>query len=71
MLADLVETLFTPATVLWLVASASAGLILVGAMNRRRTGLTESLRKYVDRRPKHPPAPKPGTDAGSDVDQAN
>lgn len=67
MLAGLVETLFTPATMLWLIASASAGLILVGAMNRRRTGLTASLRKFVDRRPKHPPAPK----AGSDADPSN
>lgn len=71
MLADLVETLFTPATILWMIASASAGLILVGAMNRRRTGLTESLRKFVDKRPKHPPAPKPTDGAGSDADQAN
>jgi hypothetical protein len=41
-----------------LIASASAGLILLGAMNRRRARLTESLKKFVDLSQKRPPAAK-------------
>ncbi len=45
----LVETLFSPTTLLWLIGSAMAVAILLGAINRRRTRLEETLRNYVDR----------------------
>jgi hypothetical protein len=34
---------------LWLAGSAMAAMILVGAVHRRRSGLTDSLRGYVER----------------------
>jgi beta-lactamase regulating signal transducer with metallopeptidase domain len=43
------ETFFSPVTLLWLVVSAIAAAVLFGAINRRRSHLTRSLRDYVDR----------------------
>ncbi len=44
------ETLFSPTTLLWLVVSAMAAVVLFGSINRRRSRLTETLRDYVDQK---------------------
>ena len=43
------QFLFSPMVLLWLAGSLAAVVILLGAVNRRRSGLTDSLRGYVDR----------------------
>ena len=45
----LVETLFSPLTLLWLIGSALAVAILITAINRRRVRLVQALREHVDR----------------------
>ena len=57
-----VETLFSPAALLWLVASVIAVAVLLASVSRRRSRLTESLRDYVDQRREN------GTDRKSDID---
>ncbi|TWU58421.1 hypothetical protein Poly51_11990 [Rubripirellula tenax] len=49
MFADIVETLISPETALWLVVSVMAGLVLLGTLNRRRSRLTETLKDFVER----------------------
>ena len=49
MLFDASETLFSAQTLLWLAASVIAALLLFGSINRRRSRLTDSLRRYVDK----------------------
>lgn len=49
MLADFVESLFSPVTVLWLFASFVAASIVFGTLHRRRVRLTDSLKTYVER----------------------
>ena len=56
-----VETLFSPASLLWLVASVIAVAVLLASVSRRRSRLTESLRDYVDQRREN------GTDRKSDI----
>ncbi len=46
--ASISESVFTPATLLWVVAVLIAVSLLFGSINRRRVRLTESLRDYVD-----------------------
>jgi len=48
MLVETSESIFSPLTLLWLAAAAIAALILFGSMHRRKSGLTDSLRQYVD-----------------------
>ncbi|MCP4886771.1 MAG: hypothetical protein GY904_09180 [Planctomycetaceae bacterium] len=43
------QLLFSPMVLLWLAGSAVAVLILLGDVNRRRSGLTDSLRDYANR----------------------
>ncbi|MDG2220307.1 MAG: hypothetical protein P8L85_02945 [Rubripirellula sp.] len=43
------QLLFSPMVLLWLAGSAVAVLILLGTGNRRRSGLTNSLREYANR----------------------
>jgi hypothetical protein len=45
----LVETLFSPTTLLWLAVSAIAVATLFGSIHRRRSRLTDTLHDYVDR----------------------
>ncbi|MGB0599014.1 MAG: hypothetical protein ACPGLY_20205 [Rubripirellula sp.] len=42
------QLLFSPMVLLWLAGSAVAVLILLGAINRRRSELTDSLRDYAN-----------------------
>lgn len=42
------QLLFSPMVLLWLAGSALAVLILLGAVNRRRSGLTDSLCDYAN-----------------------
>ena len=49
MIADLSDSILTPANMLWLVAAVIAATLLFGSIKRRRSRLTESLREYVDR----------------------
>lgn len=49
MLADIIDSIFSWTTLLWLFGSVMAGLILIGTLNRRRDRLTASLRQYVER----------------------
>ena len=49
MIADLTETIVSPAAMLWLVAAVIAATLLFGSINRRRNRLTDSLKQYVDR----------------------
>ena len=44
------ETLFSATTLLWIVVSVMAAILLLGSINRRRSRLTESLRDYVDQK---------------------
>ena len=60
----LVETLFSPTILLWLVVSAIAVAILLGSINRRRNRLVETLRDHVDRQQ------QAGAPPGSDRNQA-
>ena len=56
MLLGVSETLFAPQTLLWLAASLIAAGFLLGAINRRRGRLTDSLKQYVRRQqPEEPP----------------
>ena len=48
MLANISESIFTPATILWFIAALIAATLLFGAINRRRGRLTDSLKEYVD-----------------------
>ncbi len=48
MLANINESIFTPATILWFIAALVAATLVFGAINRRRGRLTESLKEYVD-----------------------
>lgn len=43
------QTLFSPVNLLWLLVAAIAAAVLIGAINRRRSQLTDSLRDYVGR----------------------
>ena len=44
------ETLFSATTLLWIVVSMMAAILLLGSINRRRARLTESLRDYADQK---------------------
>ncbi|MFK8114778.1 MAG: hypothetical protein AB8B91_21430 [Rubripirellula sp.] len=48
MFAQASQALFSSGTLLWLVGSFIVFSLLFGAINRRRTKLTESLREFVD-----------------------
>jgi hypothetical protein len=48
MLGELSESILAPSTLLWLAGAGTAGVILFGSINRRRSRLTEALRDYVD-----------------------
>lgn len=66
MIAQWHDSLLTPTTILWAVASLAATALLFGSMTRRRTGLTESLRTFISRNV----SPADGGDAdGADDDE--
>ncbi|MEM1068233.1 MAG: hypothetical protein AAGG48_03045 [Planctomycetota bacterium] len=43
------QLLFSPSVLLWVAISAVAVVILLGTVSRRRDGLTDTLKNYVDR----------------------
>jgi hypothetical protein len=49
MIADLSDSILTPAAILWIIAVVIAATLLFGSINRRRSRLTDTLRNYVDR----------------------
>ncbi len=59
---DVSETLFSPQTLLWLAATAIAMMLLFGAINRRRSKLTDSLREYVEKNRDGQPVSRTGKD---------
>ena len=48
LLANISDSILTPATILWMVAALIASTLVFGAINRRRGRLTDSLKDYVD-----------------------
>lgn len=53
---DSSESVFSPQTLLWLIGTVIATALLLAAINRRRTRLTESLREFVDRQQDQAPS---------------
>lgn len=49
MLSVTVDSLLTPATLLWVAASVVAVTLLFGSMNQRRAKLTETLKTFVQK----------------------
>jgi hypothetical protein len=49
MIADLSDSILTPANILWLISAVIAATLLFGSINRRRSKLTNTLKAYVDR----------------------
>ena len=49
MIADLSDSILTPANILWLISAVIAATLLFGSINRHRNKLTGSLRDHVDR----------------------
>ncbi|MCG8651625.1 MAG: hypothetical protein MI861_17420 [Pirellulales bacterium] len=65
MLLDASEMPLSSQTLLWLVGSTIAAVLLFGSMNRRRSRLIDSLRDYVDRNLKKSDASKSPKDDSS------
>ncbi|WP_419194208.1 hypothetical protein [Novipirellula herctigrandis] len=49
MIAQTSQLIFSPTSLLWLVFSAFAAILLFSALNRRRSALTDALKGFVSR----------------------